>query len=136
MEGWRAALDDAGAPAPPTLKGDWSARSGFDAGRRLAATPDVTAVFVANDQMALGVLHALHQAGIAVPEQVSVVGFDDMPEAEFFLPALTTVRQEFNELGRRGLSAMVEMIDGTKVISEIRVSPTLVVRDSSRRPPG
>jgi len=136
IEGWRAALDDAGVPAPPTLGGDWSARSGYEVGRRLAAAPDVTAVFVANDQMALGVLHALNEAGIAVPGQVSVVGFDDMPEAEFFLPALTTVRQDFNEVGRCGLRTMIEMIDGKDVTAEIRVSPTLVVRASSQRPPG
>jgi len=135
LDGWRRTLEAAGAPIPEPLYGDWSARSGYEAGRRLATTPGVTAVFVANDQMALGVLHALHQAGIAVPGQVSVVGFDDMPEAEFFLPALTTIRQEFNELGRRGLRALVEMIDGSEVIAEIRVSPTLVVRDSSQRPP-
>src|SRR5262249_32622185 len=115
IEGWRDALDAAGAPAPPTLTGDWSARAGDEAGRRLAAVPDVTAVFVANDQMALGVLHALNQAGIAVPGQVSVVGFDDMPEAEYFLPALTTVRQDFNEVGRCGLRTMLEMIDGSEV---------------------
>jgi DNA-binding LacI/PurR family transcriptional regulator len=138
IEGWRAALDDAGAPAPPTLTGDWSARSGYEAGRRLAAVPGVTAVFVANDQMALGVLHALNEAGIAVPAQVSVVGFDDMPEAEYFVPALTTVRQDFNEVGRCGLRTMLEMIemtDGSDVASETRVTPTLVARASSWRPP-
>src|SRR5262249_42635304 len=128
-------LDDAGVPAPPTLRGDWSARSGYEAGRGLAAASGVTAVFVANDQMALGVLHALHRAGIAVPGQVSVVGFDDMPEAEVFLPALTTVRQDFNEVGRCGLRTMVEMIDGKDVTADFRVSPTLVVRASSQRPP-
>ncbi|HKE67179.1 MAG TPA: LacI family DNA-binding transcriptional regulator [Micromonosporaceae bacterium] len=135
IDGWHATLDAAGASAPQTLTGDWSARSGYEAGRRLAAVPDVTAVFVANDQMALGVLHALHEAGIPVPGQVSVVGFDDMPEAEYFLPALTTVRQDFNEVGRCGLRTMLEMIDGSEVAAETRVTPTLVVRASSARPP-
>lgn len=135
IEGWRAALDDAGVPAPPTLTGDWSARSGYEAGRRLAAVPGVTAVFVANDQMALGVLHALNEAGLAVPGQVSVVGFDDMPEAEYFLPALTTVRQDFNEVGRCGLRTMLQMIDESDVAAETRVTPTLIVRASSGRPP-
>jgi LacI family transcriptional regulator len=134
IDGWRTTLDAAGASAPPTLTGDWSARSGYEAGRRLAAVPDVTAVFVANDQMALGVLHALHEAGIPVPGQVSVVGFDDMPEAEYFLPALTTVRQDFNEVGRCGLRTMLEMIDGSDVAAETRVTPTLVVRASSAPP--
>lgn len=135
IEGWRAALGGAGTPVPPTLAGDWSARSGYEAGRQLAATPGVTAVFVANDQMALGVLHAMNQSGIPVPAQVSVVGFDDMPEAEFFLPALTTIRQDFNEVGRCGLKTMVEMIDGVEIAAETRVSPHLVVRGSTARPP-
>jgi LacI family transcriptional regulator len=132
IDGWRAALAAAGVPAPPIVSGDWSARSGYAAGRRLVAAPDLTAVFVANDQMALGVLHALHEAGIGVPERVSVVGFDDMPEAEFFLPALTTVRQDFDEVGRCGLRTMVEMIDGSETFAaETRVAPSLVVRASS-----
>jgi LacI family transcriptional regulator len=136
IDGWRAALAAAGVPAPPSVSGDWSARSGYAAGRRLVATPDLTAVFVANDQMALGVLHALHEAGIGVPERVSVVGFDDMPEAEFFLPALTTVRQDFDEVGRCGLRTMVEMIDGSETFAaETRVAPSLVLRASSGPPP-
>jgi LacI family transcriptional regulator len=136
IDGWRAALAAAGVPAPPIVSGDWSARSGYAAGRRLVATPDLTAVFVANDQMALGVLHALHEAGIGVPERVSVVGFDDMPEAEFFLPALTTVRQDFDEVGRCGLRTMVEMIDGSETFAaETRVAPSLVLRASSGPPP-
>ena len=135
IEGWRAALSAAGVPTPPPVHGDWSARSGYEAGRRLAATRGVTAVFAANDQMALGVLHALHEAGIEVPEQVSAVGFDDMPEAEFFLPALTTVRQDFDEVGRCGLRTMIEMLDGAgPVAPETRVAPTLVVRASTAPP--
>ena len=69
------------------LAGDWSPRSGYELGRRLAADPDVTAVFVANDQMALGLLRALHERGRQIPGDVSVVGFDDIPEAQYFTPA-------------------------------------------------
>jgi DNA-binding LacI/PurR family transcriptional regulator len=135
VEGWRAALSAAGVAAPPPIHGDWSARSGYQAGQRLAATSGPTAVFAANDQMALGVLHALHEAGINVPEQVSVVGFDDMPEAEFFLPALTTIRQDFDEVGRCGMRAMIEMLDGTgPVAPETRVAPSLIIRASTAAP--
>lgn len=85
-ESWRATLEAAGAEVHSPLIGDWSADSGHDLGRELAKDPSVTAVFVSNDQMALGVLRALHEAGRRVPEDVSVVGYDDIPEAAHFLP--------------------------------------------------
>ncbi len=103
IEGWRATLEAAGIEAPPPLAGDWSARAGYDLGRRLTADPSVTAIFAANDQMALGVLRALHEAGRQIPAEVSVVGFDDIPEAPYFMPPLTTVRQDFIEVGSRSL---------------------------------
>jgi LacI family transcriptional regulator len=135
IEGWRGVLAAAGVEPPPVVPGDWSAGSGYQAGRQLATTPGVSAVFAANDQMALGVLRALHEAGIRVPEQVSVVGFDDMPEAEYFLPALTTVRQDFDEVGRYGLRTMIGMLDGRgPVTAETRVAPSLVVRASTAPP--
>src|SRR5690606_1270716 len=84
QDAWRAALESAGAPVPEILPGDWSPRSGYEAGHQLAerraAGEKVTAVFVANDQMALGVLRAFQEQGIRVPHDVSVVGFDDIPE--------------------------------------------------------
>ena len=103
VDGWRATLEAAGAPLSAVLAGDWSARSGYDLGLRLAREPDVTAVFAANDQMALGVIRALHELGLRIPDDLSVVGFDDIPEAAYFTPPLTTVRQDFNEVGRRAL---------------------------------
>ena len=75
------------AEQPEVLAGDWSARSGYEIGLQLARRPEVTAVFCANDHMALGLLRALGEQGRRVPEDVSVVGFDDIPEAAFFLPA-------------------------------------------------
>jgi LacI family transcriptional regulator len=137
VEGWRAALTDAGLDAPPPIVGDWSPASGHRAGLRLSAEPDVTAVFVANDQMALGLLHALHQRAVRVPEDISVVGFDNIPESEFLIPALTTVRQDFDELGRRGLRLLMDLMDGSlPTTSAGRVAPTLVVRRSTARPAG
>ncbi|CAM5415182.1 HTH-type transcriptional repressor PurR [Streptomyces griseoloalbus] len=85
-DAWRAALTEAGRELPPLVRGDWSAESGYRAGLELAAREDCTAVFAANDQMALGLLRALHEHGRRVPEDVSVVGFDDIPEASSFLP--------------------------------------------------
>jgi DNA-binding LacI/PurR family transcriptional regulator len=109
--GWRAVLQAAGAEPPPPATGDWSARSGFGAMRKLlAADPGLSAVFAANDQMALGALRALDEAGLRVPEDVSVVGFDDVPEAEYFRPPLTTVRQRFPEAGRRAVRLLLDLI--------------------------
>jgi LacI family transcriptional regulator len=138
VEGWRAGLADARVAAPPVIRGDWSPASGYRAGLELADRPGATAVFVGNDEMALGLLHALHERGVRVPQDVSVVGFDNIPESEFFIPALTTVRQDFDELGRRGLQLLVDLMDESPVheLSRTRVTPSLVVRRSTARAGG
>ena len=117
------------------LRGSWSASSGYDAGRRLARRTDLDAVFVANDQMALGLLHAFHEAGIRVPQDVLVAGFDDVPEAAYYTPALTTVRQDFTAVGRRSIELLLDQVAGGHDRGpEAIVPPELVVRQSSRRP--
>ncbi len=132
IDGWRTTLEAAGAQAPPPLPGDWSARAGYDHGRRLSADPAVTAIFAANDQMALGVLRALHEAGRAIPDEVSVVGFDDIPESPYFMPPLTTVRQDFIEVGSRSLRLLVRTIEsGDSAPSRSLVDPQLIVRAST-----
>jgi LacI family transcriptional regulator len=136
VAGWRAMLSEADREVPPLLHGDWSAASGYEAGRVLAKTPEAGAIFVANDQMALGVLRALHEAGRRVPEDVSVVGFDDVPEAGFFTPPLTTVRQPFDLVGRRSVECLLDLANGAPPATEpVMLSPELVIRDSAR-PPG
>ena len=109
-DAWRAALTEAGRELPPLVRGDWSAESGYRAGLELAAREDCTAVFAANDQMALGLLRALHEHGRRVPEDVSVVGFDDIPEASSFLPPLTTLHQDFAEVGRLCVQAVLRKV--------------------------
>jgi DNA-binding LacI/PurR family transcriptional regulator len=132
LEGWHATLEAVGAELPAPLVGDWSARAGYDLGRRLSRDPAITAIFVANDQMALGVLRAMHEAGREIPREVSVVGFDDIPEAPFFTPPLTTVRQDFGEMGSRSLRLLLRTIEtGTRVTSGSRVRPELIVRAST-----
>jgi DNA-binding LacI/PurR family transcriptional regulator len=135
-EGWRQAHADRGLLPGPELTGDWSARSGYDAGQRIADDPDVTAVFVANDGMALGVLRAFHERQVEVPERVSVVGFDDVPEAAYFWPGLTTVSQEFSVLGRRAVGLTLRALRGEVEPSDDLVQPRLVVRGSTAAPPG
>jgi DNA-binding LacI/PurR family transcriptional regulator len=134
-EGWRDALAAAGARGSMVGRGDWSAASGYHLGRQLLAMPDAAAVFVANDQMALGLLRLLHEHGRAVPSDLSIVGFDDIPEAEFFTPPLTTVRQDFNEMGRQGLHLLLDEISaGTRSTARATVPATLVVRSSTSPP--
>lgn len=136
IDGWRAALDAAGVPAPPILRGDWSPESGYRAGLELVGKPGLTAVFAANDQMALGIMHAFYERGVQVPSDVSVVGFDNIPESAFLTPSLTTVHQDFDEVGRRGLKLLVDTMDGggDEVEPPERVPPVLITRQSSMAP--
>lgn len=134
VDAWAKELRAHGIQPPTPLAGDWTAASGYDAGRRLAADPDVSAVFVANDQMALGVLLALHEAGRKVPDEVSIVGFDDIPESAFFHPPLTTVRQDFDDLGRRCVNRLAMLIRGDAPPSGDVIHPPLVQRASTAPP--
>ncbi len=131
LRGWERALREAGAEVPPTLAADWSAGSGYQAGLMLARIPEVTAVFAANDHQALGILRALHERGRRVPEEISLVGFDDVPEAGYFIPPLTTVRQDFDAVARRALTLLLTEIAAHDHSSEqIALPPALVTRRS------
>jgi DNA-binding LacI/PurR family transcriptional regulator len=132
--GWRAVLTEAGIEPPRVLRGDWTAGSGYRAGQQLARQTGVDAVFVGNDQMALGMLRAFHEGGVRVPDDVLVVGFDDVPEAAFFTPPLTTVRQDFIAVGRICIELLLRRINGD-TSADVRsiVEPELIVRQSSDR---
>ncbi|MFJ1761230.1 LacI family DNA-binding transcriptional regulator [Amycolatopsis sp. NPDC088138] len=133
---WQATLEGAGRPVPPMSTGDWTPESGYRAGQRLAADPAVTAVFAANDQMALGLLRALHEAGRSVPGEVSVVGFDDMDESAHFWPPLTTIRQSFEAVGRHAVAALLaEIAADVEAGAPVTVPTELVVRASTAPPP-
>jgi len=136
VDGWRKALREAGAPEPPVLAGDWSSASGYELGCQLVGTdPELTAIFCGNDPMALGVMRALTERGFRVPGDISVVGFDDVPEAGYYLPPLTTVRQDFGEVGRQALRALVDRMSGVIPPGpRIRVAPELIVRASAASP--
>jgi len=113
------------------LEGDWSPARGYAIGRELVKRNDFSAVFVANDQMAIGILHAFAQAGIAVPGDVSLIGFDDVPEAAYLNPALSTVRQDFHAVGQRAIELLTAVLDGVSTTTPL-LAPELVVRDSTR----
>lgn len=103
ISGWRTALETAGLAVPPELYGDWSAESGYRAGLILGRMPDVTAVFVASDEMAFGLIKAVTELGRRVPDDISVVGIDDIELAPYCTPPLTTVRQPLEDIGRQAV---------------------------------
>lgn len=132
--GWKRALNKRDAPVPPLRDATWDPKSGVRIGRELAEDPDVTAVFCGNDEIAMGVMRGIAEAGLRVPEDVSVAGFDDHPLAELWNPPLTTAEQDFAGLGRRGFQLLLQALDGTgdRLYSSER--PRIVLRDSTAPP--
>jgi DNA-binding LacI/PurR family transcriptional regulator len=134
-QAWRRTLLEAGRPVPPLHRGDWSAESGYRAGLALAGESGCTAIFAANDQMALGLLRALHEHGRSVPGDVSIVGFDDIPDSSSFIPPLTTVHQDFAEVGRRCVQGLLRQIrDEPEGPGTVLVPTRLVPRASTAAP--
>lgn len=112
---------------PRIYEGDWSAADGYKYGNELAEDLEKmpTAIFAANDHMALGLIAAFHSNHIGIPEQVSIVGFDDVPEAAYYSPALTTIHQDFTALGQKVLTATLDLLEGktpdmTPVVARLR----------------
>ncbi|MFF0015073.1 LacI family DNA-binding transcriptional regulator [Streptomyces sp. NPDC005374] len=131
-EGWRQALKAAGVTPPPPCGRGWDAQAGYEAGKKLAENPDVTAILCGNDDLALGVLRALHHAGRRVPEDVSVIGFDDAPHSAFLTPSLTTVRMDFHGLGRAAFGLLRAQLDTDRQEpAPAPAAPTLVHRESA-----
>ncbi len=131
---WMQTLCEVGLKPGPCAAGDWSAESGYLAAEQLLALglEQFTAIVAANDQMALGTLRALHDHGINVPTEVSVAGYDNLPEARFFNPALTTVCHDFSAEGARCIQALLSMVDGESLnLPLAMLQPDLVVREST-----
>lgn len=135
-DGWREALDARNRSIPPILRGDWSARSGYLAGSEVIEHSDITAVFAANDEMAVGLIRALTEAGVRVPEDVSVVGFDDIPVSAYTSPPLTTVRPAFDAVALDAVELLVHAIEQPQTALPIRPQRAieLVVRGSTATP--
>lgn len=145
LAGWRSALEAAALDSSAVLvaEADWSAFSGEAALHALLERrPDVDAVFVCNDQMALGALRYCHATGRRVPDDLSLVGFDNTPESAFFWPALTTVRQHLAELGRLAVRQLHDQVElrlhgGENALpSLLLLQPELIVRESTTMPHG
>lgn len=132
VRGWRDELAERRLEIVPPIHGDWSAASGYRLGAELDVGPG-SAVFVGNDHMAIGVLSALRERGLRVPDDVSVVGFDDVPEAGYLYPALTTVRQDFAALGELMMQKVLVAVEEPDTATVDTPLPTrLIVRQSSR----
>ncbi|WP_461104477.1 LacI family DNA-binding transcriptional regulator [Tessaracoccus terricola] len=132
--GWRKALKDAGREVPPVFEATWDPLSGRDVGHAVAARDDVTALFCGNDEIAMGVIAGLRDKGLRVPEDVSVVGFDDHPLSSLWDPALTTARQDFADMGRSGWELLKQQIEGSKDRPLVSSTPDVLIRDSAAAP--
>ncbi len=131
MRGFLDAVYDADLDLHPPILGDWTADFGYYAGTELTHRRDFTAVFAANDEMAIGLMHAFRDAGLDVPGDISVVGFDDVPVAKHVAPTLTTVHQDFREIGRRAVALLLGQVRGEHRIEVDEIVPRLVVRGST-----
>jgi DNA-binding LacI/PurR family transcriptional regulator len=131
--GWEAALRDAGLPQGLCIEGDWSPRWAYETGLKFVREDRVPqAIFAASDHTALGLIRAFAENGVRVPEDVSIVGFDDIEGSDFFLPPLTTVRQDFAALATMSMEVLTGAMEGREV-DRTPIAPTLVVRNSSTR---
>ena len=132
VRGWSDELAARQLEVVPSVHGDWSAASGYRIGSELDVGPDM-AVFVGNDQMSIGLFSALRERGLRVPEDISVIGFDDVPEAGYLLPSLTTVRQDFDGLGELMMQKVLIAIEESAPLTEDTPLPThLILRQSTR----
>lgn len=129
--GWEAALKDAGLEPGLCLEGDWSPSWAYETGLRMVREGRVPqAIFAASDHTALGLIRAFAENGVRVPEDVSIVGFDDIEGSDYFLPPLTTVRQDFTALALMSMEVLIGAMEGREV-DRTPIPPTLLIRDSA-----
>ena len=131
---WLSTIQKAGLQPGPHVEGDWSTESGYQAARELlsSGSPAFTAIMACNDHMALGALRALHANKIRVPQQMSIVGYDDLPESRFFEPPLTTVYHDFVAEGECCVQTLLRLINRESIEANLQIlRPELVVREST-----
>lgn len=139
VDGYRFALDRAGVAVGPEYirYGDFQHEGGFRCGQELLSLPDPpTAIFAGSDQQALGVYEAARQRGLRIPQDLSVIGFDDLPVARWLSPPLTTVRQPLTAMGRTAAEMLLNLINGVRLRTQrMELSTELIVRESTAPPP-
>lgn len=135
LEAWHREIQRSGVQENPSIVGGWGSAAGYERGMQILLESDVTGVFVSNDQIALGVLSALHHHGVRIPQDISVVGYGDTADAAFYEPPLTTVREDVAEVGQRAIDMLLDAINGGSP-SSLTVKPRLVVRESTAPVPG
>ncbi|MEV4774115.1 LacI family DNA-binding transcriptional regulator [Microbacterium sp. LTA6] len=133
-DSWRSTLESRGRVVPDALPGDWTAASGYQAGVQLRDIEGVTAVFAANDQMAIGVVRAFREIGLDIPGDVSVVGFDGLPDAAQLWPPLTTVQQHPERVGALAVDTLLAELDSGERPQTSLVGTELIVRESTAPP--
>jgi DNA-binding LacI/PurR family transcriptional regulator len=133
LRGYQSAMKEAGLAAS-VIQGDWSSETGYRIGIELDLDGELpTAVFTANDHLALGLIKALSGRGLTLPQDLSLVGFDDLPEAPYFNPPLTTVRQDFAQLGELAIQVLLSDLAGARRKKTATIKPQLVLRESATR---
>lgn len=133
-KGYKKALSDFKLDTTFVWEGDWSAYSGYENTLKILKNKSITAIFAGNDAMALGGLKAIHESGLKVPSDVSMVGFDDLPESSFFSPALTTAKQDFHAVGIQALDILLGLINQSKSRMNIAIKPDVFIRESTAAP--
>ncbi len=133
VKGYKKALSESKLGSTLIWEGDWSSRSGFEATKKIIKNKEITAIFAGNDAMALGAMKALSEAGLNVPTDISLVGFDDLPESEFFSPALTTAKQDFHAVGDQALGILLALINHSKVRMNVAIKPEILIRTSTAK---
>jgi LacI family transcriptional regulator len=136
LQGYKDGLHQAGISLDSELiqTGDYSVETGVTCARRLLNLSDPpTAIFAANDQSAIGAIRAIHQVGLRIPNDISVVGFDNIPEAAYTHPGLTTVDQSIAKMGYVATEMLLDLIQGESLDGHLyKMSTRLIVRDSCR----
>ena len=127
--GFMDACNEARINSPKILQGSWESETGYELANEVADS-GVTAVFCANDQLAIGLMRGLNKLGLDVPKDVSIVGYDDLPESKYLNPPLTTIRQDFEQLGKRLMTLLLEELSGDTTVRRESIEPGLVVRES------
>jgi len=133
IKGYKKALTESKLGNSLIWEGDWSARSGYESTKKIIKNKEITAIFAGNDAMALGAMKALSEAGLSVPRDISLVGFDDLPESEFLTPGLTTAKQDFLAVGDQALGILLALINNSKVRMNVAIKPEILIRTSTAK---